>query len=81
MKKPEPTDPTVDCGRALVRAIEPLGIVELSDPFERAVAELFQEAYKRRLMDILDTAPSCVADEILSTSVIGQRGRMSVGRY
>ncbi len=81
MKKLESADPTVDHGRALIRAIEALGIVELSDPFERAVAELFQEAYKRRLMEILDTAPSWIADEILNTSAIGPRGYVPLGRH
>ncbi len=72
METPELTDSPIDQGRALVRAIEALGIVEMSDPFERAVAELFQAACERRLLDILDTAPQCVTEDILSASANGR---------
>ena len=73
MDSPELTDHTIAHGRALVRAIEALGIIELSDPFERAVAEFFQAAYKRRLVEILQAVPPWAAEEILSASATGGR--------
>ena len=39
-------------GRALVRAIEALGTIEPTGPFERALARLLIAAYKRRLRAI-----------------------------
>lgn len=73
MNSLEFTDHTIVHGRALVRAIEALGIVEFSDPFERAVAELFQAAYKRRLMEILEAAPSWTIEKILGASTASGR--------
>ncbi|MBU0705010.1 MAG: hypothetical protein KKC18_14215 [Chloroflexi bacterium] len=52
-------------GHALVRAIEALGTIEPSGPFERAIAGLLLAAYKR---GIVEAAPSWVAEEILSAS-------------
>jgi hypothetical protein len=74
MTGPAPTDPAIAQGRALVQAIEALYSIELSRPFEREVADLLRAAYKRRLMEIIEGAPSWVADEILSASEhIGDR--------
>ena len=53
---------------ALVRAIEALGTIEPSGPFERAIAGLLLAVYKRRLRAIVETASSWVAEEILSAS-------------
>ena len=52
------TDSTVAQARELVRAIQALDTIECPDPFERAVAELFQAAYKRRLMEMVEVVPS-----------------------
>jgi hypothetical protein len=71
---PDPTDRIIAQGRALVRAIEALGTIEPTDPFERVIAALLVAAYKRRLRQIVDVAPDWVAEEILSTSEhIGDR--------
>lgn len=40
-------------GRTLVHAIEALGTIEPSGPFEGAIADLLQSAYKRRLRAIV----------------------------
>lgn len=55
-------------GRALVRAIEAIGTIEPTGPFERALARLLLAAYKRRLRGIVEVAPAWVSEEILSTS-------------
>ena len=53
MSDPELTDPIILQGRALVRAIEALGTIQPSGPFERALARLLVAAYKRRLRGIV----------------------------
>ena len=55
-------------GRALVRAIEAIGTIEPTGPFERALARLLSAAYKRRLRAIVEAAPAWVSEEILSAS-------------
>ena len=62
------TESTIAQARELVRAIQALDTVECPDPFERAVAELFQAAYKRRLMEMVEVVPAWMADEIRSAS-------------
>ena len=53
------TDPAAltDCilyqGKALVRAIEALGTIEPTGPFEQALARLLMAVYKRRLRAIV----------------------------
>lgn len=54
--------------RALVRAIEALGTIDPTGPFERAIAGLLTAAYKRRLKAIVAAAPSWVGEQILSAS-------------
>jgi hypothetical protein len=44
---PELTDHILRQGRALVRAIEALGTIQPFGPFERALACLLMDAYKR----------------------------------
>jgi hypothetical protein len=66
MTSPELTDSVITQGRALVQAVEALGTVDIQDPFERAVAELFQAAYERRLMEIVESTPPWIAEQILS---------------
>ena len=56
------------CGRALVRAIEALGTIHPSGPFERALARLLMAAYKRRPRGIVKLAPAWVSEEILNAS-------------
>ena len=70
----ELTDRVIAQGKALVRAIEALGTIEPSGPFERTMARLLMAAYKRRLRAIVEAVPEWVAEEILSASErIGDR--------
>jgi hypothetical protein len=75
----------VDCierileqGRALVRAIEALGTIDPTGPFERAIVKLLLVAYKRRLRGIVAVAPSWMSEEILSASQHIDDGRPAV---
>ena len=54
--------------RPLLRAIEALGSIQPSGPFERALARLLIAAYKRRLRGIVKLAPTWVSEELLSAS-------------
>jgi hypothetical protein len=65
---PERTDHIIQQGRALVRAIEALGTIESSGPFERLIAGLLLAAYKRRLRGIVEEVPSWMTERILSAS-------------
>jgi hypothetical protein len=65
---PELTDRIITQGRALVRAIEALGTIEPTGPFERALACLLMAASKRRLRAIVVAMPTWVSEEMLSTS-------------
>ena len=69
------TDRIIAQGRALVWAIEALGEIESSRPFEGELAGLFQAACKRCLSAIVAEAPSWVREEILSVSGCIQDGR------
>jgi len=60
------TDQIIAQGRALVRAIEALNVIEPSDYFEGHIAELLAAAYERRLEEILAAAPTWVGEKILS---------------
>jgi hypothetical protein len=62
------TDRILLQGRALVRAIEALGTIQPSGPFERALARLLMAAYKRRLRAIVKVVPTWVSEEMLSPS-------------
>jgi hypothetical protein len=68
MTDPALTEHIIAQGKAIVRAIEALGTIEPSGPFERAIAGLLLAAYKRRLRAIVKVAPSWVTEEILSAS-------------
>ena len=59
-------------GKALVRAIEALGTIQSTDPFERALACLLMAAYKRRLRAIVAAMPTWVSEGMLSTSERGK---------
>jgi len=59
------TDRIIAQGRALVRAIEALGKIESSRPFERELADLLRSACQRCLRYIVADAPSWVCEEIL----------------
>jgi hypothetical protein len=52
------TDRIIAQGRALVRAIEALGTIQPSGPFERALARLLVAAYERRLRGVVALAPA-----------------------
>lgn len=65
-------------GRALVRAIEALGTIDPTGPFERAIVKLLLVAYKRRLRGIVAVAPSWMSEEILSASQHIDDGRPAV---
>jgi hypothetical protein len=67
------TDPDVVArmirqGKALVRAIESLAVIEPTGPIERFIVGLLMTAYKRRLRAIVERAPAWVSEEILSAS-------------
>jgi hypothetical protein len=57
MNDPACTDLITTQGRALVRAIEPLGTIQPTGPFERALARPPMAAYKRRLREIVKVRP------------------------
>lgn len=58
---------TLDQGRALAWAVEALTLAEMKDPFERAVAELLQAAYKRRLDEIIASTPVGMSETIFES--------------
>jgi hypothetical protein len=66
------TNRIITQARALVRAIEALGTIQPTGPFERALARLLMAAYKRRLRAIVKVVPTWVSEEILSA---GERGQ------
>ncbi|MCP4537737.1 MAG: hypothetical protein GY832_11370 [Chloroflexi bacterium] len=68
MTDPTTTERIIQQGKALVRAIESIGTIEPSGPFERALAGLLMAAYKRRLRAIIAAAPDWVGEQILSAS-------------
>ena len=68
MNDPALTDHILRQGKAPVRAIEALGTIEPTGPFERALARLLMAAYKRRLRAIVKVVPTWVSEEILSAS-------------
>ena len=68
MNEPQIAERIINQGKALVRAIEALGTIDPSGPFERALARLLMAAYKRRLRAIVADVPSWVTEEILSVS-------------
>jgi len=68
MTDPALTDRIISQGRALVRAIEALGAIEPTGPFEWARARLLMAAYKRRRRAIVKVAPTWASQEILSAS-------------
>ena len=59
---------TIDQGRALVRAIEALGVIEPTAWFGRAIGSLRLPAHKRRLRAIIGTAPAWMGKRILEAS-------------
>ena len=75
---PEGADRVIRQGRALVGAVEALGIIEPSAWSERAIAGLLLEAYKRRLRAILGVAPAWVGDRILGASESIQEARSAL---
>jgi hypothetical protein len=66
MTNPQLTDRIILQDRALVRAIEALGTIEPSGPFERALARLLMAAYKRRLRGIVKVMCAWVTGEVLN---------------
>jgi len=58
----------IDCITAQGRAIEALGTIEPTGPFERVLARLLMAAYRHRLRAIVAAAPTWVSEEILSAS-------------
>lgn len=64
----EGAEHTIEQGRALVRAIEALGVIEPTAWFERAIASLLLAAYKRRLRAIIGAVPTWMGDCILQAS-------------
>ena len=72
MTDPELADHIITQAHTLVHAIEALGTIQPTGPFECALAHLLMTAYKRRLRSIVAAAPAWVSEEMLSTS---ERGR------
>jgi len=70
MNSPEFADNVITQVHTLVRAIESLDTIESSDPFERALADLFLAAYKRRLREVVQAAPPWVAEQVSSASLV-----------
>jgi hypothetical protein len=71
---PHATEHIIRQGRALVRVIEALSVIEPTGWFERAVVRLLVAGYRRRLRVIIGTTPAWVGEEILSASEhIGDR--------
>ncbi len=68
MTNPDVTETAIEQGRAIVRAIEALGVIEPSGQFERLLAGILMAVYKRRLQGIIATAPAWVGEQILSAS-------------
>jgi len=64
----DPTDRILCQGCPHVRAIEALGTIEPTGPFERALLRLFLAAYKHRLRQIVGAASAWASEETLSTS-------------
>jgi len=70
----ELTDHIISQGRALVHAIEAMGTIQPTGPFERALARLLMAAYKRCPRAIVKVAPTWVSGENLSaTERIGDK--------
>jgi hypothetical protein len=65
---PAHTDRIIVQGQALARAIEALGTIEPTGPFEHVLARLLIAAYKRRLRVTVKVVPTWVSEEILSAS-------------
>jgi hypothetical protein len=63
MTNPAPTDRIISQGHTLVRAIEALGTIEPSVPFERPLMQLLLAAYRRRLWGIVAVAPAWGTEE------------------
>jgi len=64
----DPTDRILCQGCPHVRAVEALGTIEPTGPFERALLRLLMAAYKCRLRAIVKVAPAWVSEENLSAS-------------
>jgi hypothetical protein len=54
----DPTNRIISQGRTLARAVEALGTIQPTGPFERALARLLMAAYKRRLRSIVKVVPT-----------------------
>ena len=78
MSETKLTNRTIRQGRALVRAIEALGVITPTGPFERAIAGLLLVAYRRRLRAIVSTAPDWVGEKTLTASERIEDGRPAV---
>lgn len=68
---PEPIErreKVLEQGKALVRAIEALETIEGTGPGELEMASRLVETYRRRLREIVASAPTWVSEEILSAS-------------
>ena len=61
-------------GRALVQAIEAMGVIEPSGWIERMLVRLLMTCYKRRLRGIVAAAPSWMTEEIVGVSGWREQG-------
>jgi hypothetical protein len=68
MTDPDVVARTIRQGKALVRAIESLAVIEPTGPIEQFIVSVLLPAYKRRLRAIVGSAPAWVSEEILTAS-------------
>jgi hypothetical protein len=62
------TERILQQGQALVRAIEALETIEPTGPIEQVQVWCLLQAYRRRLMDLMELVPDWPAEEIPSAS-------------
>jgi hypothetical protein len=78
MSDPDIAARTIRQGKALVRAIESLAVIEPTGPIEQFIVSVLLPAYKRRLRGIVESAPAWVTEEILSASEHSEGERPAV---
>jgi hypothetical protein len=62
------TETVIEQGKALVRAIEAMGMIHLTGWFERAIVGLIMAAYKQRLRAIVAAVPDWMTKKMLTAS-------------
>lgn len=75
MTDDEATSRIVEQGRALIRAVEALEVIEPTGWFERAIVRLLVAAYERRLEVVFTSMPEWVVAKILDASKDFEEGK------